>query len=63
MRLYNFLVDNKESNIPEDKMVDELMEDQVLHDELTDNGINPIVVGNNSNRGSEHITNDIKNVG
>ena len=60
MRLHNFLVDYRESKLPEDKRVDELIEEQLFHDELSDNGINPIVVVNDSNRGSGNITNNEK---
>lgn len=42
--LHKFLVDYRESKLPEDKRLDEVMEERLFHDELTSNGIYLIVV-------------------
>ena len=57
MRLHNFLVDYRESKLPK-QIIDEIVEDQLFHEELADTGICPIVVGNDTNRGIGNITND-----
>ena len=58
MRLHNFLVDYRESKQEDEAEVGAVQERHIFEQGLRDNGITPIVVGNQAGMGSGRPSND-----
>ena len=58
MRLHNFLVDYRESKQADEAEIDTIMERHTFEQGLRDNGISPVVVGNQEGIGSGRPSND-----